>query len=33
MKLLYSAEITARNKTLTVPFGVKRCKKGVTAGE
>ena len=26
MKLLYSAEITARNKTLTVPFGVKRCK-------
>lgn len=26
MKLLYSAEITASNKTLTVPFGVKRCK-------
>lgn len=26
MKLLYSAEITARNKTLTLPFGVKRCK-------
>ena len=26
MQLLYSAEITASNKTLTVPFGVKRCK-------
>lgn len=26
MKLLYSAEITASNKTLTVAFGVKRCK-------
>ena len=26
MQLLYSAEITSRNKTLTVPFGVKRCK-------
>ena len=26
MKLLYRAEITASNKTLTVPFGVKRCK-------
>ena len=26
MQLLYSAEITARNKNLTVPFGVKRCK-------
>lgn len=26
MPLLYSAEITASNKTLTVPFGVKRCK-------
>lgn len=26
MKLLYSAEITPSNKTLTVPFGVKRCK-------
>lgn len=26
MQLLYSAKITASNKTLTVPFGVKRCK-------
>lgn len=26
MQLLYSAEITSSNKTLTVPFGVKRCK-------
>lgn len=26
MQLLYSAKITESNKTLTVPFGVKRCK-------